>query len=338
MPFGAVNPKESHMPSNHDHHAASDHSHHDSHNAAVERHVHETHGHDLGGTKHQSQHGSHEGHSVEGFRKRFWVSLVMTVPVLMLSPMLQHWAGMGDTLRFSGDAYLLLSFSSLLFFYGGYPFLRGFVGEIISRKPGMMTLIAVAISTAYVYSCVVVLGLQGEVFFWETATLIDIMLLGHWIEMKSVLGASRALEELAKLMPSDAHKIMPDGHVKDTPLSDLVAGDRVLVKPGEKIPADGDVIDGASSVNESMLTGESNPVDKEPGTKVIGGAINGEGSLTVEVKRTGKESFLSQVIELVKVAQQSKSRHKILRTGPRCGLRSSHLQEARSHWPCGSPS
>jgi len=257
---------------------------------------------------HGEHHGSHEGHSVEGFRKRFWISLIITVPILLLSPMLQHWAGLGDALRFLGDLYLLFAFSSLIFFYGGYPFLKGFADEMKARRPGMMTLIAVAISTAYVYSTVVVFGLKGEVFFWETATLINIMLLGHWIEMKSVLGASRALEELAKLMPSDAHKIMPDGNTQDIPLDELVAGDRVLVKPGEKIPADGDVVGGESSVNESMLTGESDPVNKKSGAKVIGGAINGEGSLTVEVKRTGKESFLSQVIDLVKEAQQSKSK------------------------------
>jgi Cu2+-exporting ATPase len=245
---------------------------------------------------------------VEGFRKRFWISLVITVPILLLSPMLQHWAGFADALRFPGDVYLLFAFSSLIFFYGGHPFLKGFVDELIARRPGMMTLIAVAISTAYVYSALVVFGLKGEIFFWETATLIDIMLLGHWIEMKSVIGASRALEELAKLMPSDAHKTMPDGTMQDIPLGELIAGDRVLVKSGEKIPADGDVVGGDSSVNESMLTGESNPVDKKVGAKVIGGAINGEGSLTVEVKRTGKESFLSQVIDLVKEAQQSKSR------------------------------
>ncbi len=253
-------------------------------------------------------HSSHEGHSVDDFKRRFWLSLLITVPILLLSPMLQHWAGLGDALRFPGDSYLLFAFSSLIFFYGGYPFLKGFVDEMKARRPGMMTLIAIAISTAYVYSAVVVFGLKGDVFFWETATLIDIMLLGHWIEMKSVLGASRALEELAKLMPSDAHKIMPDGNVHDIPLNELAAGDRVLVKPGEKIPADGDVVGGESSVNEAMLTGESNPVNKKTGAKVIGGAINGEGSLTVEVKRTGKESFLSQVIYLVNEAQESKSK------------------------------
>jgi Cu2+-exporting ATPase len=262
-------------------------------------------GHDA---KKGEHHASHKGHSVEGFRKRFWISLIITIPILFLSPMLQHWAGLGNALRFPGDLYLLFVISSLIFFYGGYPFLKGFVGEMEARRPGMMTLIAVAISTAFVYSAVVVFGLKGEVFFWETATLIDIMLLGHWIEMKSVLGASKALEELAKLMPSDAHKIMLDGNVRDVPLGDLVAGDRVLVKPGEKVPADGDVVGGESSVNESMLTGESNPVGKKPGAKVIGGAINGEGSLTVEIKRTGKESFLSQVIDLVKQAQESKSK------------------------------
>lgn len=263
---------------------------------------HQMHGKEHGG------HGRHEGHSVEGFRKRFWVSLIFTIPVLILSPMLQHWAGIGDTLRFTGDIYLLFAFSSFIFFYGGYPFLKGLLNELSDRRPGMMTLIAVAISTAYVYSSAVVFGLKGEVFFWETATLIDIMLLGHWIEMKSVLGASRALEELAKLMPSDAHKLTADGTVVDVPLGDLASGDRVLVKPGEKIPADGDVVGGESSVNESMLTGESSPVHKKEGAKVIGGAINGEGSLTVQVSRTGKESFLSQVIDLVRQAQESKSR------------------------------
>jgi Cu2+-exporting ATPase len=172
----------------------------------------------------------------------------------------------------------------------------------------MMTLIAVAISTAYLYSTAITFGLSGGVLFWELSTLIDIMLLGHWIEMRSVLGASQALEELAKLMPSDAHKLLPDLSVRDVPLDSLVVGDHVLVKPGEKVPADGEVVDGQTSVNESMLTGESKPVTKKPGATVIGGAINGEGAITVEVKKTGKDSFLSQVIDLVKQAQESKSR------------------------------
>jgi len=172
----------------------------------------------------------------------------------------------------------------------------------------MMILISVAISTAYFYSSAVVFGLTGKMFFWELASLIDIMLLGHWIEMKSVMGASRALEELAKLMPSDAHKLMSDGSVKDVPLGELTVNDKVLIKPGEKIPADGVIFDGESSVNEAMLTGESTPVAKKKGEKVIGGSINGEGSLTIEVKGTGKDSFLSQVIGLVKQAQESKSK------------------------------
>lgn len=296
----------SHLEVEQAHHQAHGHEHHQ-----VPATAHPSGGHAMHGDQdadHGEHHGRHEGHSVEGFKKRFWLSLLFTLPVLVLSPMLQHWAGLGETFRFPGDIYVLFVFASFVFFYGGYPFLKGFVAEVQDRQPGMMTLIAVAISTAYLYSSAVVFGLAGEVFFWETATLIDIMLLGHWIEMKSVLGASRALEELARLMPSDAHKIMPDGNIHDVPLGELIAGDRVLVKPGEKIPADGDVFGGESSVNESMLTGESNPVSKKEGAKVIGGAINGEGSLTVEVARTGKESFLSQVIELVKEAQESKSR------------------------------
>jgi len=182
------------------------------------------------------------------------------------------------------------------------------VGEVRDRAIGMMTLIAVAITTAYTYSAAVVLGLPGEVFFWELATLIDVMLLGHWIEMRSVAGASRALEELARLMPSDAHKIAEDGSVTDVPLDELESGDRVRVKPGEKVPADGVVVDGESSVNEAMLTGESTPVSKSQGDEVIGGSVNGEGSLTVEVRATGADSFLSQVIELVSEAQSSKSK------------------------------
>lgn len=269
---------------------------------------HEPHGHGDQNSKHSGHHGSHEGHSIEDFRKRFWGSLIVTLPVLLLSPMLQQWAGLGEMLRFPGDSYVLFALSSLIFFYGGYPFLRGSIREARDRRPGMMVLIAVAISTAYGYSTCVVFGLKGNIFFWETATLVDIMLLGHWIEMKSVMGASRALEELAKLLPSDAHKLMEDGSVQDTPLDEIVSGDRVLVKPGEKIPVDGEVVSGESSVNEAMLTGESNPVDKTPGATVIGGAINGQGSLTVEVRKTGKESFLSQVIDLVKQAQQGKSR------------------------------
>jgi Cu2+-exporting ATPase len=242
------------------------------------------------------------------FKKRFWISLVLTLPILVLSPMLQTLVGLREAIRFPGDIYVLFGLASAVFWYGGWPFLKGLFEELQSRRPGMMTLVAVAIATAYLYSSAVVFGLAGKMFFWELATLVDIMLLGHWIEMKSVMGASKALEALAELMPSDAHKLMPDGSVKDVPLNELAVGNKVLIKPGEKIPADGVITAGESSVDEAMLTGESTPVAKETGAKVIGGAINGEGSLTIEVKSTGKDSFLSQVIDLVKQAQESKSK------------------------------
>ncbi len=261
--------------------------------------------------EHQDEHKGHQNHHAHmaaDFRKRFWISLALTLPILALSPLLQSLVGIREAFRFSGDLYVLFGFSSAVFWYGGWPFLKGLYTELKSLKPGMMTLVAVAITTAYLYSSSVVFGLTGKMFFWELATLVDIMLLGHWIEMKSVMGASKALEELAKLMPSDAHKLMPDGSMKDVPLSELAVDDKVLVKPGEKVPADGTVVEGESSVNEAMLTGESTPVVKTSGGKVIGGAINGEGALTIEVKGTGKDSFLSQVIDLVKQAQESKSK------------------------------
>lgn len=256
----------------------------------------------------QEGHASHHAHMAADFRNRFWISLVLTLPILVLSPMLQTLLGLREAIRFPGDVYVLFGLASAVFWYGGWPFLKGMFEELHSRRPGMMTLVAVAIATAYLYSSAVVFGLTGKMFFWELATLVDIMLLGHWIEMKSVMGASKALEALAELMPSDAHKLMPDGSVKDVPLHELSVGDKVLIKPGEKIPADGDIVSGRSTVDEAMLTGESTPVTKETGAKVIGGSINGEGSLTIEVKSTGKDSFLSQVIDLVKQAQESKSK------------------------------
>jgi Cu2+-exporting ATPase len=250
----------------------------------------------------------HHAHMAAEFRNRFWISLVLTLPILVLSPMLQTLVGLREAIRFPGDVYVLFGLSSAVFWYGGWPFLKGLFAELRSREPGMMTLISVAIATAYLYSSAVVFGLTGKMFFWELASLIDIMLLGHWIEMRSVMGASRALEELAKLMPSDAHKLMPDGSLKDVPLGELVVTDKVLVKPGEKLPADGVIVEGESSVNEAMLTGESTPAPKKIGEKVLGGSINGEGSLTLEIKSAGKDSFLSQVVELVKQAQESKSK------------------------------
>ena len=259
----------------------------------------------------QGTHGMSEGehHAMAAdFRRLFWISIILTVPILALSPIIQRFLGLEGIIGFSGDSYVLFALSSAVYFYGGWPFLKGFFDEIKSKSPAMMTLIALAITTAYVYSSAVVFGLSGEVFFWELATLIDVMLLGHWLEMRSIASASSSLEELARLMPSEAHKVMHDGSIKDIPLDELIPGEKVLVKPGEKIPADGVVIDGATSVNEAMLTGESIPVSKQAGTRVIGGSINGEGSITVEVKRTGVDSYISQVTELVRMAQESKSK------------------------------
>lgn len=245
---------------------------------------------------------------IADYKSRFLICLVLTIPIVILSPHIQHIFGLHDILMFPGDTYLLFALSSAVYFYGGYPFFKGIYQDLKSLTPGMMTLVAVAITTAYLYSSAVVFGLEGELFFWELATLIDIMLLGHWLEMRSVLGASRALEELVKLLPSTAHHIMPDGETMEMPLEHLKPGDLVLVKPGEKVPVDGKIIKGQTSIDESMLTGESEPVYKDWGGKVIGGSINGDGTIQVEIEKTGKDSFLSQVISLVEEAQSTKSR------------------------------
>ena len=253
---------------------------------------------------------SHQGHVAHGdmiqdFKRRLIVSVILTVPVLILSHHIQQFFGF--SLRFPGSEILLFLLASVVYFYGGYPFFAGFKDELKKRLPGMMTLVAVAITVAYLYSSAVVFGLSGMDFFWELVTLIDIMLLGHLIEMRSTMGASRALEELARILPSQAH-LIEDGEVREVNVSDLKPEDRVLVKPGEKIPVDGQVLEGATDVNESMLTGESQPVIKKVGDEVMGGSINGSGSITVAVKKTGKDTYLSQVIELVKQAQESRSR------------------------------
>ena len=260
-----------------------------------------------GGMKGMSER-EHHAMMIADFRRRFWVSLVLTVPILVLSPMIQRFIGIEGVISFPGDAYVLWALSSAVFLYGGYPFLKGIYDEIKAKRPAMMTLIAMAITVAYTYSSAVVFGLRGEMFFWELATLIDVMLLGHWLEMRSIMSASSALEELARLMPSQAHKINPEGKTQDVPLEELAKGDKVLVKPGEKIPVDGQVIEGETSVNEAMLTGESKPVSKQTNDTVIGGSVNGEGSITVEVQKTGEDSYLAQISRLVREAQGSKSR------------------------------
>lgn len=247
----------------------------------------------------------HHAMMVQDFKRRFWVSLAVMIPIMVLSPMIQMFLGVDW--RFPGDSYVLLALSTFLFFYGGWPFLKGARDELKRRSPAMMTLITLAIIVAYVYSAATVFGVQGSDFFWELASLIVIMLLGHWIEMRSVMGASKALEELAKLMPESAHMIMDNGETMEMSVSSLKAGQAVLVKPGEKIPIDGVVYEGDSEVNEAMITGEAVPVEKGKGDEVIGGSVNGDGILKFKVSHVGDDTFLSQVIRLVRDAQASKS-------------------------------
>lgn len=264
-----------------------------------------------GQKNHQCMEGGHEHNHhemmVKDFKKRFWFSLVLTIPVLILSPTTQKFFGLKG-MSFTFTPYILFILSSIVFFYGGFPFLKGLRDELASKNPGMMTLIGVAIGTAYIYSGATVFGLKGKMFFWELVSLIDVMLLGHWIEMRSVMGASKALGALAKLLPSQAHKVLENGEIQNVPLDQLEIGDKVVIKPGEKISADGVIVEGQSLVNESLLTGESKPVLKKQGDKVIGGSLNGEGSLVVRVEKMGKDSFISQVMEIVRKTQESKSK------------------------------
>lgn len=263
------------------------------------------HGHAGGHAHGHDGHDKHAGHSVADFWKRFVISTIVTVPVLLLSHMIQQWFGF--QFSFPGDRYVLFALSTFIYLYGGYPFLKGLVDEVRGSAMGMMTLIGVAITVAWAYSVAVTFGLPGMDFYWEMATLIDIMLIGHYFEMKSVTGASRALEMLVKMLPSTAHHLV-NGTVHDMPVSELKIGHLVLVKPGEKIPVDGTVEEGSSHVNESMLTGESKPVKKEKDDDVIGGGVNGNGSLTVRVTSIGKDSYLNKVVKLVEDAQKVKSK------------------------------
>lgn len=286
----------------HDHHSHDQNKHkvHDKHGENDMAAYHKKHnGHDHDG------HDKHAGHSVEGFLKKFIVSTIITIPVLALSHMIQQW--LGFELTFSGDKYVLGTLATFIFLYGGFPFLKGLYDEVRTNSIGMMTLIGVAISAAWAYSFAVTLGLEGMDFYWEMATLIDIMLLGHWLEMKSVKGASQALELLVKMMPSTAH-IIQNGETKEIKVEELKKDDVVMVKPGEKIPVDGVVIDGESHLDESMLTGESKPVKKKKDDRVIGGSVNGNGSLKIKVLHTGKDSYLNKVIKLVEDAQKVKSK------------------------------
>lgn len=257
-------------------------------------------------------HAGHDHHAmmIEDFKKRFYIVLLLTAPVMLLSEMIQHWLNIH--ISFPGDQYLLLLMSSVIFFYGGKPFLQGWLSEMKAKNPGMMTLIGFAITIAYVYSLAVVLGLKGMDFFWELATLILIMLLGHWIEMKSIAGASKELELLVQLMPDEAHIVHEGGHVMDVKTASLKTDDIILIKPGEKVAADGIILDGKSYLNESMLTGESKPVEKKKGDKIIAGSINGNAAIKAMVMHSSENSYLSQVIKLVKDAQNAKSNTQLL--------------------------
>jgi Cu2+-exporting ATPase len=276
-----------------------------------------------GGAEHNSDQRAHEGHDAghgahvshagheQMFRRRFWVCLVLSIPVLVYSPTIQGWLGFRAP-TFPGSEWITPVFSVIVFLYGGLPFLQMAGPELRNRQPGMMTLISLAITVAFVYSLATFFITLGIGFFWELVTLIDVMLLGHWIEMRSVRQASRALDELAKLMPDTAERVRPDGSTEEVPVSALRADDLVLVRPGASVPADGEVAEGESDVNEAMITGESRPVGKGPGDQVIAGTINGDGSLRVQVTATGDQTALAGIMRLVQDAQQSKSRTQVL--------------------------
>jgi len=283
--------------------------HHHPQDAAAEHaaHDHAAMGHGDGG---HGAHVDHTGHE-EMFRRKFWVSLLLSIPVLVYSPMLQEWFGFTAP-DFPLAGWIAPVFGAIVFFYGGLPFLQMAVPEVRNRQPGMMTLISLAIVVAFVYSLAALFLPEGETFFWELVTLIDIMLLGHWIEMRSVRQASRALDELARLMPDTAERITDGGSTEVVPVSALRNGDLLLVRPGASIPADGEVVEGDSDLDEAMVTGESRPVSKRPGDTVIGGTINGDGSLRVRVTATGDETALAGIMRLVAEAQQSKSSTQLL--------------------------
>lgn len=272
---------------------------------SLSEHSSPAHTHQSTSVKHSHTHSEHHQMMIHDFRRRFRISVLISLPILLLSPMIQEL--LEFSIRFPGDQYVLLGLSSLIYFYGGWPFLTGLVSELHNRQPGMMTLISVAISVAFGYSVATTLGLDGKTFFWELATLIDIMLLGHWIEMKSVLKASDSLQKLADMMPTEANRLH-HGKTQKVSIDQLNKGDQVLVHPGEKVPVDGKIIDGVSTLNEAMVTGESKPVKKSTGDSVIGGTLNGNGSITIRVEQLGEDAYLSKVIRMVEQAQSEKSK------------------------------
>lgn len=276
-------------------------------------HQHDTHSGAADHSKHQMGPGAHTDHSGHEamFRNRFWVSLILTVPVLLFSPMIQEWFGFTMP-EFPGSELIAPIFAIAIFVYGGVPFLQMAVPEVQNRKPGMMILISLAITVAFVYSLFAAVTGTSMGFFWEMATLIDIMLLGHWMEMRSVRQASGALNELAKLMPDTAERITQNGSTEEVRVTELLTGDVILVRPGASVPADGEITEGHSDLNEAMITGESKPVEKKEGDAVIAGTINGDGSLRVRVSATGDATALAGIMRLVEEAQSSKSNTQIL--------------------------
>ena len=278
------------------------------HHSQKDRHS-QHNGHGGGGHGGHGGHDKHAGHSPEIFKRRFFICLILTLPVLYFSSQLQNWLGY-QAITFPGSNWVNPILGIIIYFYGGWVFLRGAWRELHS-KVGMMTLIALAITVAFVYSLAVSLGLQGKPFYWELVTLVDIMLLGHWVEMASVKGASQALESLKELVPANAH-LWRNGRVEDILITEVKADDTILIRPGEQIPNDGEVIEGSTEVDEAFLTGESRPIQKQVGDEVVAGSVNSAGSIKVRVTRTGDETTLSQIMRLVEEAQNSRSNYQAL--------------------------
>jgi Cu2+-exporting ATPase len=245
------------------------------------------------------------GGMMQDFRRRFWISLILSIPVLALSTTLQGWLGFSFTIP--AGSWIAFGLAVIIYVYGGWPFLLGAKKELKNKQPGMMTLVALGITAAFGYSLAVQLGLQGEALLWELVTLVDVMLVGHWIEMRATMGASNALRELSKLLPGDAHRIGEDGSVETVDISDLKIGDVVLVRPGEKVPVDGEVVKGETDIDLSAVTGESKLATRGMGDDVIAGSVNGSGSIRVEIEKVGDDTYLSQVMNLVAEAQAQKS-------------------------------
>lgn len=259
----------------------------------------------------QHEHDKHAGHNPDMFKQKFWLSLILTLPVLYFSQTIQDLLGY-NAVTFQGSVYIPAILGVFIFFYGGLVFIRGAKAELASRAPGMMTLISLAISVAFIYSSLITLNVvDGMDFWWELASLVTIMLLGHWLEMASVMNAQGALKELAKLLPDEAERITKNGTEKVS-VSELKIGDKVLIRPGAQIPVDGTVVKGESKVNESMLTGESKPVDKSKNDLLAAGTVNGSGSLTMKVTKVGGDTALAGIMKLVSEAQSSKSKTQLL--------------------------